>query len=295
MTGWDRVVRGLLEEARRRAGGGSAVANALCDAGVGPEKGAYSESAVSNWIKGRTRPHADVVLAACSLFSLSIDQALGLQGEEEAQTGDATSSELARMKADIDRLAELVTRGGSTPPPTQDVVAVYGTRAEAQAAEPVLRMVAAAQNVDAMGLSLNGLCQSISDVTMVELIEGGLAIRALFLAPDSDATKAREQEEGHPPGELRDLTRTNMRMLARVRERLSAEAAARLQVRTYQGPLRFTLLIADHRRAHVQWYLPRARGIDSPTVVVEANDLYPHGLFPVFEGVFTDTWNEAQS
>jgi hypothetical protein len=296
MTNWDQAARELLEEARRRAGGGSALATALCEAGVGPESGAYSESAVSNWIKGRTKPHANVLLAACNLYSLSIDRRLA--GEDSSLAREASQpaeSELSRMRADIDRLAQLVTHGAADRgrARTQDVVAVYGTRAEAQAAEPVLRTVAAAQQIDTMGLSLNSLCQGISDVTMVELIESGLMIRAAFLDPDSTVTRAREQEEGHRAGELRDLTKTNMRMLERVRARLSEEAVDRLQVRTYAGPLRLTLMIADHRRAHVQWYLPHARGIDSPTIVVEADERYPHGLFPVVESIFAQTWEQA--
>jgi hypothetical protein len=157
MTTWDHAARDLLEEARRRAGGGSALATALCEAGVGPESGAYSESAVSNWIKGRTKPHANVLLAACSLYSLSIDRRLAGEGTSEVEASQPTESELSRMREDIDRLAQLVTQGPSSQGRvnTQDVVAVYGTRAEAQAAEPVLRTVAAAQQIDTMGLSLN--------------------------------------------------------------------------------------------------------------------------------------------
>jgi transcriptional regulator with XRE-family HTH domain len=291
---WEQAVRALLAQARQKAGGGNALALALRDAGVGPERGAYSESAVSNWIKGRTRPPADVVFAAASIYGLSIDSAVS--GKDEANgatTGDG--SDLARMQANIDHLADLVRQGtnSSESAKVQDVTAVYSTRSEAHAAEPMLRMVAGAQLVDVMGLSLNGLCQGISDVTLAELIEGGLTLRAMFLDPDSSATASREQEEGHPPDLLADLTRTNMLALDRVRGRLSEEARERLQVRTYLGPLRFNLLVADQRRAHVQWYLPGPRGINSPTLVLESKDRYPHGLFPVFETVFAETWAKA--
>ncbi len=74
----EAVTRQVLEEARRGAGGGAALAAALQDANVGPDSGAYSVSAISNWIKGRTRPPADVLLAAAALYGISLDKPLGL-------------------------------------------------------------------------------------------------------------------------------------------------------------------------------------------------------------------------
>ncbi|MGL5830035.1 MAG: DUF5919 domain-containing protein, partial [Angustibacter sp.] len=92
---------------------------------------------------------------------------------------------------------------------------------------------------------------------------------------------------------LADVTRTNMHAMSRVRKQLSEEARDRLHVRTYDEPVRFNIAIADEARALVQLYMPRARGLDSPTFFIETNDGEPHGLYPIFAQVFAQTWERA--
>lgn len=59
------MVREVMDEARRVAGSGSRLATRLEELGVGPpDTNRYSESAISNWIRGRTMPPADVLVAA---------------------------------------------------------------------------------------------------------------------------------------------------------------------------------------------------------------------------------------
>jgi len=58
-------VREILEDARRVAGSGSRLAARLEELGIGPpDTNRYSESAISNWIRGRTMPPADVLVGA---------------------------------------------------------------------------------------------------------------------------------------------------------------------------------------------------------------------------------------
>ncbi|MER7211089.1 MULTISPECIES: DUF5919 domain-containing protein [Streptosporangium] len=42
----------------------------------------------------------------------------------------------------------------------------------------------------------------------------------------------------------------------------------------------------------VQPYLPQARGVDSPTIVINDNTA-ADGLFPVFDRVFTSLWERS--
>jgi transcriptional regulator with XRE-family HTH domain len=292
---WDSVVRDVLDQARRAAGGGAPLALALRSANVGPESGTYSESAVSNWIKGRARPPADVLLAAASLYGISLDTRLGL--EPSALSGEP--NDLDELRTALHRLEALVHERLAPPAEdaafsSRDVRAVVADRSEALAAMPVLRTLATSQRVEAMGLSLTALCQGVSDVTLAELVENGLVLRCLFLDPDGAATRARELEEGHPRGHLAKITRTNMLAIARLRENLSPEAAERVEVRTYDDPLRFNITRFDLTRALVQPYLPRVRGLDAPAFLIEADDTQPHGLFPVFDALFSQTWDRAR-
>ncbi|MGL5862212.1 MAG: DUF5919 domain-containing protein [Phycicoccus sp.] len=253
---------------------------------------------MSNWIKGRTRPPADVVLAAARRYNLSIDSALGLNSPSTPPTGPQ-GDELSALRQAVTRLEarfdeRVANPGAASTVATKDVRAVFATRSEAQAALPLVRSLAAAERIDAMGLSLNALCQGVSDVTLAELIENGLNVRCLFLDPDAAATLAREVEEGFPAKHLSDLTRTNMRAIDQVRERLSPEARSRLSVRTYDAHLRFNITILDNHRCIVQLYLHEARGLDAPALLIENDDTEPHGLYPVFAQVFTTTWNQGR-
>lgn len=292
---WDAVVRDVLDQARKAAGGGAALALALRSADVGPDSGTYSESAVSNWIKGRARPPADVVLAAASLYGISLDSRLGLASEPD----NREATDVEQLRSALTRLETLVHERLSPPSAvksftTRDVRGVFASRSEAQAAMPVLKTLATAERVDAMGLSLNALCQGVSDVTLAEFVENGLALRCLFLDPDGIATAAREVEEELPAGHIADLTRANMLAIARLRSRLSPEARQRVHVRTYDEPARFNITTIDSTRTFVQLYLPRLRGLDAPTLLIESDDTEPHGLLPVFERVFTETWERGR-
>jgi transcriptional regulator with XRE-family HTH domain len=302
----EAVARQVLDEARRAAGGGAALAAALQTANVGPDSGAYSVSAISNWIKGRTRPPADVLLAAASLYRISLDGPLGLS----STTGGAPTptpspvkdtDDVEGLRAAVARLESLVhdnlgsRRTDPAPGDTKDVRAVFATRSEAQAAVPLVRALASAEHVDAMGLGLNAICQGVSDVTLAELLENGLILRCLFLDPEGRAIQAREDEEGHPRGHLSDLSRSNVQALQRVRERLSDGARDRLELRGYDDTVRFNITTFDHHRTLVQPYLPGDRGLDAPTLLIDADEDEPHGVFPVFDQVFTTTRDRARA
>ncbi len=299
----EAVTRQVLEEARRAAGGGAALATALQDANVGPDSGAYSVSAISNWIKGRTRPPADVLLTAAALYGISLDGPLGVAGTGRDLARDVAraqdGSDIEHLRAAVARLEALVIDGRNVRrsndfgQATKDVRAVYATRSEAQAAVPLVRALASAEHVDAMGLGLNGICQGVSDVTLTELLENGLILRCLFLDPDGRAIEAREDEEEHPRGHLSALTRSNIQALERVRDRLTEHARDRLQIRTYDQTVRFNITTFDHHRSLVQPYLPAGRGLDAPMFLIEADESEPHGVFAVFEQVFTATWELA--
>lgn len=102
------AVRTILEEARRVAGGGPRFAARLEEVGVGPpETGRYSESAISNWIRGRTMPPADVLLAAALMAGISVDDRLLVSSRSTAQPPSVvvdTNVLVAAMRAELDDL-----------------------------------------------------------------------------------------------------------------------------------------------------------------------------------------------
>jgi hypothetical protein len=92
------IVRELLEEARRVAGSGPRLAAQLEAMGIGPpDTNRYSESAISNWIRGRTMPPADVLVAA----SMIAGQPVGLRLA-------AAQADAAQLQEQIDALRAAV-------------------------------------------------------------------------------------------------------------------------------------------------------------------------------------------
>jgi len=122
---WAEIVGGILEEARRRAGKGPALALRLEQLGVVGERGErYSESSISNWIRGRAKPPAEVVLAAAQAADISLDDRLGIgrQASGLEQQLAEVRDELARQRrqtsaveARLEELAAHVGSGGSAP------------------------------------------------------------------------------------------------------------------------------------------------------------------------------------
>ena len=177
--------------------------------------------------------------------------------------------------------------GTPLPPVTgmAGVEAIFASRSEFAARVEPQALLEDASSVRAAGLSLNLICQQLPDQFLLRLLTRGAQLTCLFLDPDGDAIKEREREERYEPGTLAALTRLNIEMMTRLRDRLSAEARDRLRLAAYDETIRFNIIIAGNHTAVVQPYLPRARGVESPTLLIRATG-GPAGLYPVFEQVY---------
>lgn len=169
------------------------------------------------------------------------------------------------------------------------IIDAFVSRAELTRAYPPAEILAEATRVQVMGLSLNQVVQSVSDRQLRAALDGGLELQCLFLQPYSRYISDREAEEAHAAGVLSQLTATNIDTLKRAHRHLPAEMAHRLQLRTYDAPLRFHIMVVDDTLALVQLYLPTARGTESPALVLRPTTT-PPDLFTEFATVFTDAW-----
>src|SRR6202000_2797250 len=102
-----------------------------------------------------------------------------------------------------------------------DIVAVYPTRSEFAHDMPPGQLFAGAKRLRLAGLSLNLLCQQYPDRKLVDLIESGTTVGALFLDPNGEHIRARGHEEGQPEPLLPTLTTVNIDTLRRTRTKLS--------------------------------------------------------------------------
>lgn len=167
-----------------------------------------------------------------------------------------------------------------------DVTAVYATRSEFMSRLPPHSLLDDARHIRAAGLSLNMICHHYADNRLVDLINRGAHMRLLFLDPEGDAIRRREQEEGYTPGHLSALTDLNIQnILRRVRDRVDPAVRDNLQVCVYDETIRFNVLLLDDQLCIAQPYLPELRGVDSPTLVVRPRS-GPDGLFATFDALF---------
>ena len=166
-----------------------------------------------------------------------------------------------------------------------DVAAVFASRSEFAASAELGGLFDGASCIRAAGLSLNLICQQVPDQQLRRLLRDGAQLTCLFLDPGGEAIKVREREEEHPPGYLASFTSLNIQVMSRLRERLPEDVRDRLRLAVYDETIRFNIVLVDDRACVVQPYLPKARGIDSPTLLIRRNGTRS-GLYPIFEQVY---------
>jgi hypothetical protein len=184
-------------------------------------------------------------------------------------------------------------RGTHAPAHLAGVSAAYASRSEFMSAVPLQSLLNGARSVRASGLSLNLLCQHFSDTDLCAMVDAGATVQALILDPDGQAIRDREREEGYRTGYLSILNELNIAALQKARSRLPDQTQANLQIGIYDATVRFNILLIDERICVAQPYLPKSRGVDSPTFVLnpmaDGRDLYS-----TFDQLFTMTWESRQ-
>ncbi|MFC3989025.1 DUF5919 domain-containing protein [Actinoplanes siamensis] len=174
-----------------------------------------------------------------------------------------------------------------------DVEAVYPSRSEFTSKMPPHALFDCATDIRAVGLSLNLICQQYADSQLAQLVANGARLRLLFLDPAGGAMRQREIEEDMTAGNLGALTTLNLQGLLRVRDRLPADIRDRIEVATYDQTIRVNITLINDSLCIAQQYLPHARGVESPTMVIRKR--WPAaGLYHVFERTFDELWSGGQ-
>ncbi|WP_232247750.1 SAV2148 family HEPN domain-containing protein [Kitasatospora azatica] len=188
-----------------------------------------------------------------------------------------------------------------------DVAAVHADRVRLQRDLPVEDLLAGARRLDALGIGLGMLCQNFTGKRLVRLAAEGCRVRLLFLNPASSAVRRRERELGLGRGELSRSIEMNIMHVRRVRARLRDQGA--FEIRVFDETPRFTAYLVEGARLPgsrrrtgdlgvVQPYLRRARGIESPALVLRASPGAPEdaepGLLDVYREEFEGVWADSR-
>lgn len=242
-----------------------------------------SRPQLQRWLSGtmKTLPYPDHCRVLESMFSGWTAEQLFATDEDGMHGGS-----LAADAISVSPISSVARNGNLG---LLDLTSAYATRAEFLSARSLQEIFTESKEVRMAGLSLNVVAQHVSDGILIESLRNGTSYKCLFLDPDGNATAQRESEEGHRSGHLQKLTQLNIDVLLAIKSR-AGEAGERLEMGLVDETVRFNLILADNKFCSFQPYLPQARGLESPTFVIESPD-GAGPLFLLFDRVFDSMWS----
>ncbi|GAB3118782.1 SAV2148 family HEPN domain-containing protein [Streptomyces calidiresistens] len=151
-----------------------------------------------------------------------------------------------------------------------DVAGVHPDRIRLQRHLPTEELFGGARRLDAVGTALGLLVQNYPGRRLVHLADAGARIRLLFLNPAAGTMRRRERELGLKRGELSRSVETAILHVRRVRSRVRDPEAFEIHVSDEVPRFSGYFVDADEPDglAVVQPYLRRARGVESPALVL---------------------------
>ncbi|MER6504482.1 SAV2148 family HEPN domain-containing protein [Streptomyces sp. NPDC001455] len=248
---------------------------------------ALDELEVARNVVSRNRALNEAVLAQAERASARLLEILG---------GGASVPSADRLP--VDAVEELVGDRYA------DVVSVHPDRVRLQRQLPAEDLFGGSRRLDAIGIGLNLLVQNFSGRRLIRLAESGCRVRLLFINPASSAVKRRERELGLKKGELSRSVEMNILHMRRVRSKLRDPGA--FEIHVFDETPRFTAYLVDGDGTDavgvVQPYLRRARGMESPVLVlrgggrsvVRAGQDSEHGLFETYREEFESVWTDSR-
>ncbi|MQS08106.1 SAV2148 family HEPN domain-containing protein [Streptomyces alkaliphilus] len=151
-----------------------------------------------------------------------------------------------------------------------DVAGVHPDRIRLQRHLPAEELFGGARRLDAVGTALGLLVQNYPGRRLIHLADAGARIRLLFLNPAAGAMRRRERELGLKRGELSRSVETAILHARRVRSRVRDPEAFEIHVSDEVPRFGGYFVDADEPDglAVIQPYLRRARGVESPALVL---------------------------
>ncbi len=196
-----------MEEARRRAGKGPALALRLEQLGVVGERGGrYSESSISNWIRGRAKPPAEVVLAAAQAVDISLDHRLGI-----GRRASGLEQQIADLQGQVEVLQAQVEGLMGRPKDVQEAGSLLGTVRDG--------LFAAAREVD---LPWEDVPDDVADEALAGILQARMMDVRSTLGLDWDSPSSGT---GDLVGVARDLSRQMDEVKRRLRERRTGDVS----------------------------------------------------------------------
>ena len=156
---------------------------------------------------------------------------------------------------------------------TSEIKEVFATRAIMNQSCHFDEMIAKAKSVKAVGISNSELTARINPQAIKKCIENGGEIELLFLDPQGEYTRLREEEEELRTNRIKNITNINIETALGIKEKLGNNMD-NFKLYTYDLQPRMNMIFVDDKLI-LQYYSNKIAGIDNPTFFLEKKDISP--------------------
>jgi transcriptional regulator with XRE-family HTH domain len=238
----------------------------------------YSFETISAWERGKRNPNGQQIPRIAHL--------LGMTPEALAHSIDINFNSVRTRRNQEPPTQDMIEKWTSAFETWGELENIYRDRTELNRDFSYPRMFENAQEILAVGISLNAIAMNYSRAKIINsIIENKSAYHLCFLDPKGVYCAEREREEDIPQGSLADLTQLNMQNMEVVQKqisKISPDGTEQLQLLTYDLPPRFNIYVVDDSIMTVQSYA-YGRGEDTPVFVLRRQS--SNGLFDFYASV----------
>lgn len=222
------------------------------------QKWSYSFETISAWERGKRTPGNQEIPRVAKFLDMSAEELVNIIANSRIHPLKRNISSANQWEATFETWGELQQ--------------IYRNRTDFDRNFSYARMFEHAQNILAVGISLNVIANNYSKDNLAQsIIEEDCKIQVCFLDPNGKRCAEREEEENYPARTLADLTSSSillMQILCRRIGRIEPGRSQNLEIRTYDLTPRFNIYIVDDTLMTVQNY-GYGRGGDTPTLLLK--------------------------
>ena len=156
---------------------------------------------------------------------------------------------------------------------TTEIKDVFSARASMKEACNFDALIASAKHVRAIGISNTELTVRINPQAVINCIKNGGQMELIFLDPNGKYCAVREEEEGHRPGKIRNITNVNIDNALDMKYDLK-ELGCNYRLFKYDLMPRMNIIFVDDY-LFLQYYANNVSGLNNPSFFIEKQKYSP--------------------
>lgn len=165
---------------------------------------------------------------------------------------------------------------------TSEIKEVFATRASMNQSCRFDDLIATAHTVRVIGISNSEVTARINPNAVINCVEHGGNVEMLFLDPDGQFTRLREQEEGLRANRIKNITNVNIETAIGFYDKIQTNKD-NFKLYTYDKQPRMNMIFVDNYLI-LQYYANNIPGIENPSFFIEKQDNSP--IFKFCENMY---------